>query len=175
MRLFWLLLYYGVARYMPDSFSRPFGKVSNALRVACCRRLFKACGAEVNIGRMAYFGKGAGVEIGDRSNIGAYCHVPSDIRIGRDVMMGPCNYFFEPVTHVFDRTDIPMIEQGVRRVKGRMEIDDDVWVGRGCHILPCRKIGAHSIVGACSVVTRDVGDYEIVGGNPARLIRNRKD
>lgn len=174
MRLFWLCLYYGFARFLPDSFSRPFGRVSNALRVACCRRLFKACGGQVNIGRMAYFGKGAGVELGARSNIGAYCHVPSDIRIGSDVMMGPCNYFFEPVTHVFTRTDIPMIDQGVKRVAGRMEIDDDVWIGRGCHILPCRKIGAHSVVGACSVITKDVPQYAVIGGAPAKVIRMRK-
>lgn len=174
MRVFWLAIYYGFARFLPDSFSRPFGRMSNALRVACCRRLFSSCGQRVNIGRMAYFGRGKGVTLGDRSNIGAYCHVPSDTIIGRDVMMGPHNYFFESVTHNFARTDMPMIDQGISPVKGRMIIGNDVWIGRGCHILPCRHIGSHSIVGACSVVTKDVLTYSVVGGNPARLIRSRK-
>lgn len=42
-------------------------------------------------------------------------------------------------------------------------------------VLPgCKKIGAHSIIGAGSVVTKDVPDYAIVGGNPARILKMRK-
>lgn len=138
-----------------------------------CQASVRFLGHGVNIGRMAYFGRGSGVRLGNRSNIGAYCHVPADIVIGNDVMMGPCNYFFESVTHRFDRLDIPMIEQGVTAVSGRTRIGDDVWIGRGCHILPCKEIGSHSIVGACSVVTRDVPERAMVGGNPAKVIRWR--
>ena len=52
-------------------------------------------------------------------------------------------------------------------------IGHDVWIGASAAILPGVTIGTGAIVGANSVVTRDVGPYEIVAGNPARLIRKR--
>ena len=45
------------------------------------------------------------------------------------------------------------------------------WIGAGTTILPGVTVGKYAIVGAASVVTRDVGDYEVVVGNPARLVR----
>ena len=45
------------------------------------------------------------------------------------------------------------------------------WIGAGASILPGVTVGRHAIVGAASVVTHDVGDYEVVAGNPAKCIR----
>ncbi len=50
---------------------------------------------------------------------------------------------------------------------------NDVWFGHGATVLPGVRIGHGAIIGAGSVVTQDVPDYGIVGGNPARLIRTR--
>jgi tetrahydrodipicolinate N-succinyltransferase len=50
-------------------------------------------------------------------------------------------------------------------------IGDDVWIGVRAIILPGVKIGNGSVIGAGAVVTKDVGAYEEVGGNPARLIK----
>lgn len=59
--------------------------------------------------------------------------------------------------------------------KTPLEIDEDVWIGARAIILPgCKKIGAHSIIGAGSVVTHDVPEYAIVGGNPAKILKMRK-
>lgn len=56
-----------------------------------------------------------------------------------------------------------------------LEIGDYVWLTTNCMILPkTRQIGYGAICGASSVVTKAVGDMEIVGGNPARIIGNRK-
>lgn len=56
-----------------------------------------------------------------------------------------------------------------------LEICGDVWIGARVIILPgCKRIGAHSIIGAGAVVTHDVPDYAIVGGNPAQVLRMRK-
>ena len=55
------------------------------------------------------------------------------------------------------------------------DIMEDVWIGARAIVLPgCKRIGAHSIIGAGAVVTHDVPDYAIVGGNPAKVIRMRK-
>jgi acetyltransferase-like isoleucine patch superfamily enzyme len=56
---------------------------------------------------------------------------------------------------------------------GDMKIGNDVWIGLDALILPGVQIGDGAVVGAGSVVTHNVNDYEIVGGNPARHIRNR--
>jgi acetyltransferase-like isoleucine patch superfamily enzyme len=57
--------------------------------------------------------------------------------------------------------------------KGNMRIGNDVWVGFNALILPGVQIGDGAVIAAGSVVTKDVRDYEIVGGNPARHISNR--
>lgn len=57
--------------------------------------------------------------------------------------------------------------------KGDIRIGNDVWIGLGAIILPGIAIGDGAIIGAGSVVTKDVDDYEIVAGNPARHIRYR--
>ena len=57
-----------------------------------------------------------------------------------------------------------------------LEIGDNAWIGSGAIILPrVRKIGHHAIVGAGSVVTKNVNPYEIVGGNPAKHIAKIED
>jgi acetyltransferase-like isoleucine patch superfamily enzyme len=55
----------------------------------------------------------------------------------------------------------------------QVTIDHDVWIGQSCSLRSGIKIGTGSIVAANSVVTKDVEPYSIVGGNPARLIKNR--
>ncbi|MBS1040413.1 DUF563 domain-containing protein [Gluconobacter cerinus] len=57
--------------------------------------------------------------------------------------------------------------------KGKVIIGHDVWIGSNSSILPGIKIGNGAVIGANSVVTRDVGDFEIVAGNPAQLIKRR--
>ena len=52
-------------------------------------------------------------------------------------------------------------------------ISDDVWIGTRVIILPGVHVGKGAIIGAGAVVTKDIPDYTIVGGNPARVIRDR--
>ena len=93
--------------------------------------------------------------------------------IGNDVMMAP-EVIILSGSHKFDRTDIPMREQGAPPKK-TVQIGDDVWIGTRSIILPGVTIGSHSIIGAGSVVTKDVPEWAIVAGNPANLIRYRKE
>ncbi len=57
--------------------------------------------------------------------------------------------------------------------RGDMEIGNDVWIGQEAMILSGVKIGDGAVIAAGSVVVKDVGDYEIVGGNPAKNIKFR--
>lgn len=52
-----------------------------------------------------------------------------------------------------------------------VEIGDHAWIGAGATILPGVRVGRHAVVGAASVVTRDVPDYAVAVGNPARVIK----
>lgn len=174
MQSFWLGVYYGFARYLPPSNSNILGRLGGVIRKNCAYHLFKRCGKDINIEHMAFFGKGQDIEIGEHSNIGIHCYVPNNIKIGRDVMMGPYSYFFGSDSHNFDRTDIPMIYQGRRNDLGRIEIGDDVWIGRQCIMTGGKKIGSHSVIGTGAVICRDVPEWCVAGGNPIRVIRRRK-
>ena len=77
-------------------------------------------------------------------------------------------------SHAHTRTDISMCRQGFEK-ETPIHIGNDVWIGARVIILPNVTIGDHVIVGAGAVVTKNVPDYAIVGGNPARVIRMRNE
>ena len=72
-----------------------------------------------------------------------------------------------------ERIDIPMGEQGDKEPTP-LHIAGDVWIGARVIVLPgCRRIGHGAVIGAGAVVTKDVPDWAIVVGNPAKVIRYR--
>lgn len=137
-------------------------------------------GDHVTIGRFAmirpsgYYGRevGAGLTIGDNSNIGPYCYLgcSGPIKIGSHVLMGP-RVTMSAENHNFDRRDVLISQQGVTREP--ITIEDDCWLGSGSIIVAGVHIGKGAIVAAGAVVTKDVPAYAIVAGVPARLIRSR--
>lgn len=128
------------------------------------------CGKNINVERGASFS--SKVSLGDNSGIGINASLSGTVTIGKDVMMGPyCTIYSR--NHAFSRIDIPMNKQGFQEEKP-VCIMDDVWIGGHVIILPGVQIGRGAVVGAGSVVTRNVPDFAIVGGNPARVIRYRK-
>ena len=171
IRILSLILYYGIAIYLPDTYTPIVGKISNSIRVFLCHGIFKKCGKHLNINRKAYFGTGKGFEIGDYSGIGADALLPNDLVIGKYVMMAP-HVQILPRNHRFDRIDTPMCFQDFS-TRYKMVIEDDCWIGQGVLILPGKIIRKGTIVAAGAVVTKDFEEYSIIGGNPAQLIRKR--
>jgi maltose O-acetyltransferase len=173
-RSLWYSFYYGFAQHLPASYRfQPFGRLGKACRALACRHLFRTCGQHVNIEQGANFYTGWEIEIGDNSSLGISCMVPFDLKVGKDVMMGPYVIIIGE-NHQFTNRDLPMRLQGTE-VYPPVIIEDDVWIGARATILPGIKIGKGAIVGACSVITKDIPPYAIFAGNPARMIGIRGD
>lgn len=167
-----LLLYYGIAQYLPDSYSKILGKSSNAIRVALCKRIFKKCGKIRTINRKVSFGSGVNVIMGDASGIGARTQIPNNTLIGNHVILSR-DCFILDANHRYDRVDLPINDQGMMDRKQTI-IDDDVWIGMRTIMTPGRIVRKGTIIGMGTVLTKDFPEYSIVGGNPSKLIRSRK-
>lgn len=171
-RLLFHALYYGFARYLPRSYS-PVSLGAMRIRRWICRRLFKHMGRNVNVERLAYFGRGNELSMGDNSGIGVNCLCVGPITIGQDVMMGP-DVIILTVSHEYSDVTLPMRQQGYRP-PDPVVIEDDVWVGTRAIVMPDVTVHRGSIIGAGAVVTKDVPPYAIVGGVPARVLKYRTD
>ena len=125
----------------------------------------------MNIEKGATFGSGSNIEIGSNSGLGKNCMVNGPVRIGKYVMIGP-DVMLIARRHRVENTDLPMALQGDEICS--IEIEDDVWIGARVVILAGVKVGKGAIVGAGSIVTKNVPEFSIVGGNPAKLIKWRK-
>ena len=122
-------------------------------------------GKGINIEKNANFGLGKGIRLGDYSGLGVNCYVRGPLDIGAYVNMGP-DVRIITINHNTEKTDIPM--------KGQVTICDDVWIGARVIILPGVTIGKGAIIGAGAVVTKDVPEYAVVGGVPAKVLKFRK-
>lgn len=116
----------------------------------------------------------ARVRIGKRSQINPYTVVygGSGVTVGDDVMIAP-HCILAAGNHDHQQLDQPM-RTAPSISRGPIVIEDDVWVGAHCTITDGVTIGQGAVVGANSVVTRDVPAYAIVAGVPARVIGDRR-
>ena len=115
---------------------------------------------------------GVGLIVGDNSNIGimSYLGCGGGVTIGDNVMMGP-KVSIHSENHEFSSNTDSIKSQGVN--KGEVIIENDCWLGAGCRVLAGVTIGEGSVVAAGAVVSKDVKPYSIVGGVPARTIKQR--
>jgi len=111
--------------------------------------------------------------IDDNSYISSYCviGVNERITIGKNVMIADA-VSLRDTSHNFNRTDIPMKNQGISTAP--IVIEDDVWIGHGCVITKGVTIGKGAIIASNAVVTKNVEPLAIVGGVPAKLIKYRE-
>lgn len=169
-RIFSYLTYYLLARYLPRSYEfSKLGYYSKVFRTYLCKNLFQDHQNDFNVERMADFGSGKNITIGEGAAIGENARIigRGKVILGKDTMMGPDvtliteNHLILP--EKFDGYDIGQIITG-----------EKAWIGARSTILKDVKIGNYAIIGAGAVVTRDVPDYAIVGGNPAKIIGDRR-
>jgi galactoside O-acetyltransferase len=92
------------------------------------------------------------------------------ITIGNSVMVGP-NVIIRASNHKSENAAVDIWLQG--QTGGTIIIGDDVWIAANVVILPEVRIGSHSIIAAGAVVTKDVPEYSVVAGVPARVISRR--
>jgi maltose O-acetyltransferase len=131
------------------------------------RRLFARGGDSVWMQPPFFCDYGVHIELGERVFFNFNCVVLDvcPVRIGDYTLFGPNVQIYTPM-HPFD----PELRR--RQEFGKpVSIGSDVWVGGGAIILPGVRIGARSVIGAGSVVTRDVPDDVFAAGNPCRVIR----
>ena len=106
--------------------------------------------------------------------IGDYTHVTSRVKLVGPVTLG--NYVtigsgaqITGLTHNYLDVTRPIAKQGV--TPNRTVVEDDAWIGGNSCINQGITIGTHSIIASGSVVTKNVPPYSVVGGNPARILR----
>lgn len=173
-----LAAYYGFVRYLPAT-NHPWS-IGHRLRLRqirrfICKGIFKYAGDNINIEKGVCFGDGSQVEIRDNSSIGVDFELlgPAMFKVGSNVMIGP-QVIFITINHKFDRLDVPIKVQG-HYVAEAITIGDDVWIGARAIILPGVIVGKGAIVAAGAVVTNEVPEYAIAGGNPAKVIKYRME
>ena len=119
---------------------------------------------------------GGTVRIGRGSEIGERCwiSIANSLEIGEKVLLSP-NVYITDCDHEYRNIDVPVIEQGIVQKGQAVSIGDGSYIGINTVIVGNVKIGKHCVIGANSVVTKDVPDYSVAVGIPARVIKNIKN
>lgn len=146
--------------------------LGDALRASVIRKIFKKFGNDSVLSSGVRILYPKGIEVGESVKITRDVTLDGrgGLTIASNTMVG-----FESIiltsTHNYNQLDIPISQQGM--FFSPVMIGTDVWIGSRAIILPGVRIGNHAIIGANAVVTDDVCDYDIVGGVPAKFIKNR--
>lgn len=164
------LIYSTFGQIFPAAHYAVFGRIGKRVRAFAGKLILTKCGNNVNIYPGASFS--SKVELGDNSDIGLRCRLNGKVVIGQNVIMGP-EVLMYTVNHNTSRTDVAIKYQGTTEMKP-IYIGDDSWICARAIILQGVHIGKGCVIGAGAVVTKDVPDYTIAAGNPARIVKYRK-
>ena len=137
-------------------------------RAALIRELIPASGPGTWIEPPFYCDYGTNITLGERVFFTFNCVVldVTPVKIGSRVLFGPAVQIYAATHPMSAKERSTGLEAGKP-----VEIGDDVWVGGGAIICPGVRIGARSVIGAGSVVTRDIPEGVFAAGNPCRVIR----
>jgi acetyltransferase-like isoleucine patch superfamily enzyme len=154
-------LLYGLLELLPQFARRVFFKA-----------MFRRLGSGGLIDYKTYFRYPSKISIGDHSYINHGCCFYGsslegvEIVIGSDVALGPHVRIFT-ATHDYSTYEL-------KDTAASVKVDDNAWVGGGSILLPGVTVGRGAVIGAGSVVTKDVPAFTVAVGNPARVVRSRE-
>ena len=162
-------LYYALIMHLPHS---RYIKIMNTIRVFYVCNILgimkKSKGARFQ--NNIYIGGSGAVRIGRNCQINEHAFLQGAI-IGDNVMIAP---YVAIIANKKDVNSAHQLMNTVDKEKGlKVIVEDNVWLGRNVIVMPGIKIGKGSIIGAGSVVTKDVDPMSVMGGVPAKLIKIR--
>jgi len=139
-----------------------------ARRDALIRKLFGRVGADVYVEPNIFCGFGFNISVGDHFFANNNCNFvdPGRITFGDYVFLGPnCGFF--TANHPIDLERRNRLLEYARPIS----VGSNVWIGGNTVVLPGVTIGSDVVIGAGSVVTRDIPDHVVAVGNPCRVLR----
>lgn len=163
------LLYNLVGKSLPRTYM-PYSFGSEIIRQYFIAGFIDSCGDNLKVQSNVLLSPF--IEVGDNVQINENCRIRANVKIGSNVLIAP-NVNLISENHEFRNPSMLIKDQG--DILGSISIGDDVWIGINAVILPNVSIGSHAVVGAGAVVTKDVPNYAVVGGNPARTIKYRNE
>ncbi|MEY8532235.1 acyltransferase [Blautia pseudococcoides] len=115
---------------------------------------------------------GGAVRIGEGSEVGERCRISiaNSLKIGKKVLLSP-NVYITDCDHEYRNVVVPVIDQGIVQKGQKVSIGDGSYIGINAVIVGNVEIGKHCVIGANSVVTKDVPDYSVAVGSPAKVIK----
>ena len=116
---------------------------------------------------------GGTVRIGRGSEIGERCRISiaNSLEIGEKVLLSP-NVYITDCDHEYRNVDIPVIEQGIVQKGQKVSIGEGSYIGINTVIVGNVKIGKHCVIGANSIVNKDVPDFCVAVGCPVKIIKS---
>lgn len=138
-------------------------------------------GARFHIGMLSYISSAGGLTVGDDVYVGKFCSIQVNGRIGDGVLIannvgivGRRDHDMRSIGVSVRRApwigDTPLLAADPRNT---IDVGDDVWIGYGAVVLSGIAIGRGAVIAAGAVVQNDVASYDIVAGNPARVVGRR--
>ena len=118
--------------------------------------------------------KNGNIRLGEKVNMGFNCQIfsASNVSLGNNNLIAAYCYIIGG-THKMDRIDIPPLEQ--ERTSLGIVMEDNLWLGAGVKVMDGVRIGRDAVIGTSAVVSKDIPEYSIAVGIPAKVVRNRKE
>lgn len=138
-----------------------------------CKNIELGSNVGLGIGAQIYASGGGmekiriGSDVALNSNVMINADMGGKIEIGSHCLVGP-NVVLRTSNHIYSDRTIPIKEQGHK--PGTIIVKDNVWIGANVVIVGNVVIGSGAIISACSLVTKNIKDFAIVGGVPAEMI-----